>query len=108
MTEQSSFLAELNSEQRRTLENRLLDRQSGKCFICNKPLDLVLHAGQLDIDHIDPLVHEGRDEERERPIYGSRGGWLSSMNCKKSRGSQENEEQILAMSFDDTAVRNQV
>jgi len=53
MEPRSAALAELNTEERRALENRLLQRQSGKCFICDKDMDLVLHAGKLDVDHID-------------------------------------------------------
>jgi len=40
-----------------------LSRQSGRCFICNEPVDLVLHQGQLEIDHIIPVAERGPDEE---------------------------------------------
>src|SRR5258708_29688020 len=41
----SPALAALSNDERRELEQRLLHRQSGKCFICDKVIDLVLHAG---------------------------------------------------------------
>ncbi len=55
----SKYLTSLNPDRRAELEQRLLSRQSGRCFICDEPIDLVLHRGQLDIDHIDPLVSKG-------------------------------------------------
>jgi hypothetical protein len=58
---QSQYLASLDAEQRAMLERKLLARQTGDCFICAKPLDLILHKGQLDIDHIDPLIEDGLD-----------------------------------------------
>ena len=59
----SKYLSSLSSERRAELEQHLLNRQSARCFICDEPIDLLLHQGQLDIDHIDPLVEQGRDAE---------------------------------------------
>lgn len=81
MDTRSTILTNLNSEERRGLENRLLERQSGKCFICNKDVDLVLHAGKLDVDHIDPLVNEGRDEENNFALTHS--------SCNRSKGASD-------------------
>ena len=58
---QSRYLAGLDAEQRTKLEQKLLARQTGRCFICDDPIDLMLHKGQLDIDHIDPLIEDGLD-----------------------------------------------
>jgi hypothetical protein len=66
---QSRYLAGLDAEQRAKLEHKLLARQSGRCFICDDPIDLVLHKGQLDIDHIDPLIEEGLDSENNFRAY---------------------------------------
>jgi hypothetical protein len=63
MTVHSPFLADLDEVGRKDLEKRLYDRQSGKCFICDEALNLVLHKGQLEIDHIEPLAEGGSDEE---------------------------------------------
>jgi hypothetical protein len=76
---QSRYLAGLDAEQRVKLEQRLLARQSGCCFICDKPIDLVLHKGQLDIDHIDPLIEEGLDAENNFAITHS--------SCNRRKGA---------------------
>ena len=49
MAAHSPFITSLDEAGRKRLEQRLLERQSGRCFICNKLIDPVLHAGQLDI-----------------------------------------------------------
>lgn len=59
----SQYLASLDAEARSKLEQRLLERQTGRCFICEDPVDLVLHKGQVHIDHIDPLAEDGLDAE---------------------------------------------
>jgi 5-methylcytosine-specific restriction endonuclease McrA len=59
MASRSPRLESLDKEGRAALEKRLLDRQSGKCFICDEIIDLMLHQGQLEIDHIIPLADKG-------------------------------------------------
>ena len=59
----SQYLASLTPEQRQDLERRLHERQTGRCFICDDAIDPVLHKGQLEIDHIDPLRDDGLDAE---------------------------------------------
>lgn len=76
---QSRYLNGLDPEQRTALEKRLLARQSGRCFICDKSVDLVLHKGQLDIDHIDPLVEDGLDAENNFA--------LTHASCNRSKGA---------------------
>jgi hypothetical protein len=63
MAVHSQFLAALSKDERTSLERRLLDRQSGRCFICDAVIDLVLHQGQLEVDHLVPLASAGPDEE---------------------------------------------
>ena len=63
MADRSPTLAALSKEGRAALERRLLERQTGKCFICDEIVDLVLLQGQLDIDHITPLADNGPDDE---------------------------------------------
>jgi hypothetical protein len=76
---QSRYLQALSGEQRAALEQKLLSRQSGRCFICDDPIDLVLHKGQLDIDHIDPLIEEGLDAENNFA--------LTHASCNRSKGA---------------------
>lgn len=59
----SEYLESLDKEARKALEKRLHARQSGMCFICEQRIDLVLQDGQLDVDHIDPLLEGGMDDE---------------------------------------------
>ena len=75
----SAYLSGLDAEQRAQLEQKLLARQSGHCFICDDPIDLVLHKGQLDIDHIDPLSEDGRDAENNFA--------LTHASCNRSKGA---------------------
>jgi hypothetical protein len=81
MVERSPILAALDKEGRSALECRLLDRQSRKCFICDETIDLVLHDGQLDVDHIEPLVSNGRDEENNFALVHA--------SCNRSKGASD-------------------
>jgi hypothetical protein len=76
---QSRYLAGLDAEQRSNLEQKLWTRQSGRCFICDDPIDLVLHRGQLDIDHIDPLIEDGLDAENNFAI--------THASCNRGKGA---------------------
>ena len=75
----SKYLASLTEEQRRQLEQRLHARQTSHCFICDRAIDLVLHKGQLDIDHIDPLAEDGLDAENNFA--------LTHASCNRSKGA---------------------
>ncbi len=81
MAEHSAKLAYLNKEDRAALEKRLLERQSGKCFICDQTIDLLLHKDQLDIDHIIPLADLGPDEENNFALTHS--------SCNRSKGASD-------------------
>ena len=59
----SIFLGRLNAEQRKALIERLWHAQGGKCFITGKDINLSLHEGELDIDHVIPLTNGGKDDE---------------------------------------------
>lgn len=77
----SELLAALNAEDRKALESRLLTRQTGKCFICDETIDLFLSEGQLDIDHIDPVITQGLDDENNFA--------LTHAACNRSKGSSD-------------------
>ena len=75
----SKYLGSLGAEARAELEQRLLTRQSSRCFICNEAIDLLLHKGQLDVDHIDPLADDGLDAENNFA--------LTHESCNRSKGA---------------------
>lgn len=81
MATHSATLAAMNGDERHALEQRLLQRQTGKCFICDKVIDSVLHDGQLDIDHIVPLTDSGPDEENNFA--------LTHLSCNRSKGASD-------------------
>src|SRR5439155_27170517 len=72
-------LAGLNTDARGALEQKLSKRQNGRCFICDEPVDLMLHKGTLDIDHIDPLLDDGLDAENNFA--------LTHASCNRSKGA---------------------
>lgn len=56
----SQYLNKLGSEERRKLEEKLLEIQRNKCFICEDIIDLGIHPVQ--IDHVIPLKMNGNDD----------------------------------------------
>lgn len=81
MTVHSRTLAALDRDARKALERRLLERQSGKCFICDEAIDLLLHQGQLEIDHIIPLSEQGSDEENNFALVHA--------SCNRSKSASD-------------------
>lgn len=59
----SFALRQISKEERDSLVERLWQRQNGQCYISQKPIDLQLHSGALDIDHIIPTRDNGLDAE---------------------------------------------
>lgn len=58
----SLYLSGLSSEDRVKLQKVLWDTQNGRCFICEDEIDLKLHQGELDIDHVEPIKTGGKDD----------------------------------------------
>ncbi len=81
MAERSPTLAALDKEGRAALERRLLDRQTGVCFICQKPIDLFHHEGQYEIDHVVPLAEQGPDAENNFALVHA--------TCNRSKGASD-------------------
>lgn len=57
----SLYLARQKSEDRNQLIVKLHNAQKGHCFICEEPIDLVVHKNTIDIDHVVPLNAGGTD-----------------------------------------------
>lgn len=73
----SPFLDGLSNDERDNLIKRLFEQQQGMCFICQKGIDLEIHAQNLDIDHIIPLANNGKDNETNFALAHK------SCNCSK-------------------------
>ena len=78
MTIERKVISSLSKEERVALDQTLSNRQSGKCFIYEEPIDLVLHHGQLEIDHIIPVSEGGPDEENNFA--------LTHASCNRTKG----------------------
>ena len=57
----SLYLNRQSKQERDELIASLLKSQEGNCFICGQVIDLAVHANSIDIDHIEPIISEGKD-----------------------------------------------
>lgn len=73
----SRYLTSLTESSRKDLSGKLWEAQGHKCFICEKELDLTLHEGTLELDHIEPLSTGGKDEPSNLALV--------HMSCNRSK-----------------------
>ena len=57
----SQYLSSLSSEEYAALKKELFNIQQGKCFICQKDIDLDIQ--ETDVDHVIPLANKGKDDK---------------------------------------------
>ncbi|MYD36339.1 MAG: HNH endonuclease [Dehalococcoidia bacterium] len=77
----SLYLKRLSQPERDDLRDKLHATQSGVCYICEEPIDLEVHSGNLDMDHIEPLTAGGRDNDTNLALTHS--------SCNKSKGASD-------------------
>jgi len=66
----SLFLSRLSPNDREDLIQKLYDIQNGKCFICEKDIDLKLN--EIELDHVIPVSVGGKDDATNLAVTHAR------------------------------------
>ena len=92
----SLYLNRLSQEDRRGLVSRLLSAQQNNCFICGQPIDLGVHDGHIEIDHVEPIKIGGRDDPGNFAV--------THESCNRSKQASDLRVARILSSFDQMAV----
>ena len=77
----SRYVAGLTSEELNEFRETLHSTQSGKCYICRESIDLGLHDGALELDHVEPLAVGGKDAHTNLALTHS--------TCNRNKGASD-------------------
>ncbi len=77
----SRYVTSLTPETRQTLRETLHAIQAGTCYICREAIDLQLHDGSLEFDHIEPLATGGKDTDHNLALTHS--------DCNRNKGASD-------------------
>ena len=77
----SRYVARLASEELQAFRKKLYTIQSGRCYICRQTIDLQLHEGSLEFDHIEPLAAGGKDTDTNLALTHS--------TCNRNKGASD-------------------
>ena len=75
----SRYVASLSPDELDKFREKLHSIQSGKCYICRHLIDLQLHDGSLEFDHIEPLAIGGKDADTNLALCHS--------SCNRNKGA---------------------
>ena len=92
------YVRRLSNDDENALRKQLHESQSGNCFICGKPLDWVLHADTMEIDHITPTSAGGKDSPDNFA--------LTHRECNRSKQASNLEVARVMASFGSLASDN--
>ena len=77
----SRYVSSLAPEELQNFRGKLHSIQFGNCFICRETIDLQLHKGSLEFDHIEPLAVGGKDTDANLA--------LTHAACNRNKGASD-------------------
>ena len=75
----SRYVSRLTPDELNSLRDKFFELQHSKCYICQQPIDIVLHGDSLEFDHIEPLAIGGKDAKTNLALAHS--------NCNRNKGA---------------------